>query len=206
MFVGWPADLTLYKLLTDWGSLVGGGLALIAGLIAYQGSLRAARTQVSAIFTSIERPAIFVEARRAHWHTSHVPNVPIVEYSIHNHGRTAAIITSRKISAIVVETIPEDALCDSAREFHYCTSIVANGSLADLTETVVQGDDTDKLEHVRARTRTLIFSGIIEYEDPFGKQRFTTKFGWIYEPNDPAIPHSNERFVAYDKAKYNVRT
>jgi hypothetical protein len=29
--MGWPADLTLYKLLTDWGSIIGGVLALIAG-------------------------------------------------------------------------------------------------------------------------------------------------------------------------------
>jgi len=29
--MGWPADLTWYKLLTEWGSLIGGVLALIAG-------------------------------------------------------------------------------------------------------------------------------------------------------------------------------
>jgi hypothetical protein len=35
MSLGLPANLTWYKFLTDWGSLVGGGAALLAGLIAY---------------------------------------------------------------------------------------------------------------------------------------------------------------------------
>ncbi|SRR6266446_2142026 len=33
--MGWPADLTWYKFLTDWGSLIGGGFALIAGAALY---------------------------------------------------------------------------------------------------------------------------------------------------------------------------
>jgi hypothetical protein len=32
---GWPTDLTWYKLLTDWGSLIGGVFALIAGAALY---------------------------------------------------------------------------------------------------------------------------------------------------------------------------
>ena len=32
---GWPPDLTWYKLLTDWGSVIGGVLALIAGAALY---------------------------------------------------------------------------------------------------------------------------------------------------------------------------
>jgi len=204
--IGWPADFTWYKLLTDWGSLIGGVFALIAGVIAYIGALRAARTQVSAIFVGIERPAIFVEAQRARWNTSHLPNIPFIEYSIHNHGRTAAIIKSRKMSAAVVETIPKAAPCESATEMHDGTSVVASGALAGLTETIVRNDDTETLERVRARTRTLIFSGIIEYEDPFGKRKFVTRFGWVFDPSDPTIPHSNERFIACDKAGYNVST
>lgn len=35
MNMGWPSDLTIYKLLTDWGSLIGGVFALIAGAAAY---------------------------------------------------------------------------------------------------------------------------------------------------------------------------
>jgi hypothetical protein len=33
--MGWPADLTWYKLVTDWGSLIGGSFALIAGAALY---------------------------------------------------------------------------------------------------------------------------------------------------------------------------
>jgi hypothetical protein len=56
----------------------------------------------------------------------------------------------------------------------------------------------------RRRARVLIFSGIIEYEDPFAKAKFTTRFGWRFEPSDPAVPHSNERFIAIHG--YNVNT
>jgi hypothetical protein len=35
--IGWPADLTWYKLLTDWGSLIGGVFALRAGAALYIG-------------------------------------------------------------------------------------------------------------------------------------------------------------------------
>jgi hypothetical protein len=33
--MGWPADLSWYNLLRDWGSLIGGGFALIAEILAY---------------------------------------------------------------------------------------------------------------------------------------------------------------------------
>jgi hypothetical protein len=53
--MGWPADFTWYKLLTDWGSLIGGVFALIAGGTAYiagcvqaRATRRAAEMQVRA--------------------------------------------------------------------------------------------------------------------------------------------------------------
>jgi hypothetical protein len=42
--IGWPADLTAYKLLTDWGSFIGGVFALLAGAALYV----AGRQQVKA--------------------------------------------------------------------------------------------------------------------------------------------------------------
>ncbi len=203
---GWPQGLTAYKLLTDWGSLISGLFALVAGVIAYVGALRAARRQTHALYAEIERPAIYVEPKRARWHTSRVPNIPFIEYSIGNHGRTAAIILSRRISAVVVETIPKIPPCASASEVLDCTSVVASGPLPDLTETIARGDDTDELDRVRKRTRTLIFSGIITYKGPFGRREYLTRFGWIFEPNDPDLPHSNERFLACNKPGYNDNT
>lgn len=46
---GWSNDLTVYKLLTDWGSLIGGILALVAGAAAYfAGRLQAKATREAA--------------------------------------------------------------------------------------------------------------------------------------------------------------
>jgi hypothetical protein len=41
--LGWPPDLSWYKLLTDWGSLIGGLLALGAGIAAYVAGTKQAR-------------------------------------------------------------------------------------------------------------------------------------------------------------------
>lgn len=49
MDLGLPTDLTWYKLLTDWGSLIGGGFALIAGAVAYIGARQAATKQIGAM-------------------------------------------------------------------------------------------------------------------------------------------------------------
>jgi hypothetical protein len=46
---GWPAELTWYKLLTDWGSVIGGGFAVIAGGTAYiAGRVQASATRQAA--------------------------------------------------------------------------------------------------------------------------------------------------------------
>jgi hypothetical protein len=49
LHVGLPAALTIYKLLTDWGSFIGGGIALIAGVLAYIGARQAAAKQIAAM-------------------------------------------------------------------------------------------------------------------------------------------------------------
>jgi hypothetical protein len=56
-----PADLTWYKVLTDWGSLIGGVFALIAGAAAYIGARQAAKMQVD---SGREREAQEVETLR----------------------------------------------------------------------------------------------------------------------------------------------
>jgi hypothetical protein len=49
--IGWPADLTWYKLLTDWGSLIGGVFALLAGAALYIGG----RQQVGATMEAADK-------------------------------------------------------------------------------------------------------------------------------------------------------
>ena len=51
MNIGWPADLTWYKLLTDWGSLIGGVFALFAGAALYIGG----RQQVGATMKAADK-------------------------------------------------------------------------------------------------------------------------------------------------------
>lgn len=49
MDAGWPAELTWFKLLTDWGGVIGGGFALIAGGAAYiAGCVQARATRQAA--------------------------------------------------------------------------------------------------------------------------------------------------------------
>ena len=47
--MGWPPDLTWYKLLTDWGSFIGGGAALIAGVLAFIATRQATNRQIAAL-------------------------------------------------------------------------------------------------------------------------------------------------------------
>ena len=53
---GWPADLTWYKLLTDWGAFIAGSLgfaaAIVAVLLAMSSERRKARREVESLSSS----------------------------------------------------------------------------------------------------------------------------------------------------------
>ena len=120
MLIGLPADLTWYRLLTDWGSVIGGVFALIAGGIAFMGALWAARTQVRAIFAGIERPAVFVEASG---HVGTPATSPI--YPLLNTVFTITVVceTSCRYRAVFLTVIDSQApdLCaaQGMRPFQY---------------------------------------------------------------------------------------
>jgi hypothetical protein len=60
--IGWPADLTWYKLLDDWQTMIAGVLALIAGIAAY----RAGRQQANATLQASKEQVAAADAQLAH--------------------------------------------------------------------------------------------------------------------------------------------
>jgi hypothetical protein len=59
--IGWPPDLTWYKLLTEWGSVIGGVFALIAGLavviigrVQVQATRETADKQIAAVKANLQ--------------------------------------------------------------------------------------------------------------------------------------------------------
>jgi hypothetical protein len=60
--LGWPADLSWYKLLDDWQTMIAGVLALIAGIAAY----RAGRQQANATLQASKEQVAAVNAQLAH--------------------------------------------------------------------------------------------------------------------------------------------
>jgi hypothetical protein len=45
--MGWPADLTWYRLLTDWGGVIGGSLALAAGAGTIWATMKSANREIA---------------------------------------------------------------------------------------------------------------------------------------------------------------
>jgi hypothetical protein len=96
LYAGWPADLSWYKLLTDWGSLIAGSLgffAAIAAVLLTMGSEgRKAKREVKSL-----RRALGVEVRQYMWNAyrAHVQ----LKAMIVGHPTVAA----SSISALVVE-------------------------------------------------------------------------------------------------------
>jgi hypothetical protein len=105
MNFGLPLDLTWYKLLTDWGSLIGGGFALIAGVIAYlaghaqsTATRQAAETQITADRQKYDqevetvRKSLALELRQ------------IVSRAFGAHNSLAALMSGPPITGRMVET------------------------------------------------------------------------------------------------------
>jgi hypothetical protein len=61
--MGWPADLTPYKLLTDWGSLIAGTLGFGAAIVAVLLAMRSERRKAKRALESLRR-ALGVEVRQ----------------------------------------------------------------------------------------------------------------------------------------------
>jgi len=66
--MGWPADITWYKLLTDWGSLVAGSLGFAAAIVAVLLAMSSERRKTKRELESLRR-ALGVEVRDYTWNS-----------------------------------------------------------------------------------------------------------------------------------------
>lgn len=55
MDTGWPADLTWYKLLTDWGSVIAGTVGFAAAIVAVLLTLRSEQRRGTRQLKSLRR-------------------------------------------------------------------------------------------------------------------------------------------------------
>jgi len=71
--IGWPADLTWYRLLTEWGGLIGGILALIAGAALALGAYYQLQTFKQFELLKILEARPVRKARHLLWHRLQQP-------------------------------------------------------------------------------------------------------------------------------------
>ena len=192
MCIGWPADLTWYKLLTDWGSFIGGSFALIAGAALYcigqkQAKLtkivaHAARDAAKAL-PRIERAYVFAEViPRA---ISSLGEMPI-DVCFHNHGRAPHLITQLRAYSIILESTPSALIEFPGTENAVPQGIVikADGDHWLHTPITINSDGWTKIKTMET---TLFCVGKIEYEDVLGRHRETgfcwRGYGFMISPN-----------------------
>jgi hypothetical protein len=111
---GFPPDLTWYKLLTDWGSLIGGGMALVAGLIAYLAGRSQATATRQAADTQVEAERHRYEQDKGTLRKSvalELRQMVARAYGAHNSlarllARTSGQITSRMVESSIALPVP----------------------------------------------------------------------------------------------------
>jgi hypothetical protein len=114
MNIGIPPDLSWYKLLTDWGSLIGGVTALIAGITAYSAGCRQAAATRQAAQMQVE-----AEQRKYNQDVETVRKSLAIElrlvveraFGTHNSlagliSRTNGLITARMVDSSVGMPVP----------------------------------------------------------------------------------------------------
>jgi hypothetical protein len=106
--MGWPPDLTVYKLLTDWGSLIGGLFALLAGVAAYlagrtqaKATHEAAQAQIEAIRRSEDRE---LEALKKSLATE-IRQLASSSFGVHTSLKHLAVKPSGTITSRMVESL-----------------------------------------------------------------------------------------------------
>lgn len=168
--MGWPVNLTWYKLLTDWGSLFGGIFALIAGGLLYYISRRQF-SLARAEFVSSHRPRIIVRNLTT---SGVVVGSPItINFRMINIGDSPAIIKSVDACVFLksnTDKAPPDlrlTVCSSAEER------LVSGEFANARQTSTFGPQLNHIDALQKAERLLCIAGCVNYTDDNGVRRST---------------------------------
>jgi hypothetical protein len=187
--IGWPADLTWYKLLTDWGSFIGGVLALIAGGLLYYISRRQFKL-ARAEFISTHGPKITVRAFRLHLEGVTADYKYPIEFIYLNEGETAAHI--RQIRSKLISG--DNLWTYGARKIYF-------DDVTTPTVKLMRGEQRMHLTkadfHWDAKDNNWFCVGDIEYRDDHGLQR---KTGFCRRWNPSTKNWDREKNEEYDYA------
>jgi hypothetical protein len=160
--MGWPADLTWYKLFTDWGSLIGGIFALIAGGLLYWIS-RKQFTLSRAEFTSTHRPRIIVRNLSTF---GVVVGGPItINFMVINIGESPAVINSIE-ACIFLKSATEKV----SRGLRLTTCTIAkerlvSGEFEIASQTSTFSPEQRHVEMLQKGERSLCIAGCVNYAD-----------------------------------------
>jgi hypothetical protein len=176
--IGWPVDLSWYKLLTDWGSLIGGSFALIAGAALYI----IGRVQANAITKQTDtlkqqvKDAEDTAERQLRAYVGVTSGSVTLELANHsprlramlkmeNAGQTPAY-KLRGLGGIKTGVMFEDLWLNQTTPFAQNSMLLPNAEFAYRLFL------TDFAAPSKGFYHTFVF-GRIEYVDAFGKQRWT---------------------------------
>jgi hypothetical protein len=175
--MGWPADLTWYKLLTDWGSLIGGVFALIAGAALYiighvqADAIRkqtvALKQQLRGAEETAERQFALIGITSGNLSSEFINHSPRLRamLKMQNGGQTPAYRV-RGEGGIKSGAVFENTWIEETKPFAENSMLIPNAEFAyrlfftDFTTSVEDGH------------RLFVF-GRIEYVDAFDKSRWT---------------------------------
>jgi hypothetical protein len=194
---GFPTDFTWYKLLTDWGSLIGGILALIAAAALYYISRKQARITDAALklareeYSATHRPKLRI--KHVWLAEALLPNKQVtvnVEYV--NIGDTKALVQSIGMDFNVINPgaqLPGNLTPPGRRYIEYpeCgLGVTANtGNVSSLGPL-----DEERVNAIMSGAKLLCCFGFIEYFDtgPNETRKIrTTSFCRVFRPSLRAI-------------------
>jgi hypothetical protein len=168
--MGWPADLTWYKLFTDWGSLIGGIFALIAAGLLYHISRRQFNL-ARAEFISSHRPRIIIRNITTR---GFVVGLPIeIAFTIVNIGDSNAIIKNARATTILISRNKKTPRHLTLTECNVGRTKLAPGETEVTNKTSKFVPQIHHVEALQKNERLLCIVGCVRYSDENGVDRAT---------------------------------